>query len=158
MTNFEGINPYEYQKQAVKKQAQRVEAQPHLKPQIEKANASAKPTEREAPKAPGGRPTSGAETKGYGRALATRAGVEVGKGLGSIAVETGKQIAKEVKRTISGRYEPKPMLRRKSQEPAPMQPRHEASRILKIRQELSNPTAYKNQTPSGKYLTRTGAA
>jgi hypothetical protein len=36
MTDFEGINPYAYQKAAVEYQKQRVAEQPQLKPQIEK--------------------------------------------------------------------------------------------------------------------------
>jgi len=75
MTDFEGINPYEYQKQAVAMQKQRIAEQPHLKPQIEKAQALTPVTKPrvEAPTMTGAKPT-GAERIGAGVAASVGLG------------------------------------------------------------------------------------
>ncbi|SRR6266567_7060309 len=141
MTDFEGINPYEYQKQAVAMQKQRIAEQPHLKPQIEKAQALTPVTKPrvEAPTMTGAKPT-GAERIGAGVAAS------VGLGLATEAVKAAGFIAKETITTIARESLPgatrRPVspLQRFLEPPPPMQPRQDASRLQSVRNDLTSIT------------------
>ena len=102
---FEGINPYEYQKAAVALQKERIAAQPHLQPQIERvANLPPITGPRVEPggPVPQGQPRGRTSTGGEVGPALVGLGIGAAVELGNVAKETVKTIVNEGLKTVAG--------------------------------------------------------